>query len=69
MGQGQPGQMINIYMNHAPGAGSIAPPVDLQSSALQLYYGCPQDTVGVDGGLDFNVYVVVEQWSDKSLLT
>ena len=28
-------------MNHAPGAGSIARPVDQQSSALPLYYGQP----------------------------
>ena len=28
---------MNIAMNHAPGAGSIARPVDQQSSALPLY--------------------------------
>ena len=28
-------------MNHAPGAGSVARPVDLQSSVLPLCYGCP----------------------------
>ena len=27
-------------MNHAPGAGQLAPLIDLQSSALPLYYGC-----------------------------
>ena len=34
---------MNIAMNHAPGAGSIARPVDQQSSALPLCYGCPPD--------------------------
>ena len=28
-------------MNHAPGAGLIARPVDQQSSVLPLCYGCP----------------------------
>ena len=28
-------------MNHAPGAGSTARPVDRYSSALPLYHGCP----------------------------
>ena len=32
---------INFIMNHARGAGSIAPPVEQQSSALPLYHGCP----------------------------
>ena len=32
---------MNIFINHAPGAGSMAQPVDQQSSALQLYHGCP----------------------------
>ena len=30
-----------FYMNHAPGAGSIARPVDQQSSALPLYHRFP----------------------------
>ena len=34
---------MNLVMNHAPGAGLIAPPVDQQSSALPLCYGHPQD--------------------------
>ena len=34
---------MNFVMNHAPGAGSIARPVDQQSSAIPraLYHGCP----------------------------
>ena len=32
---------MNLVMNHAPGAGSIARPVDLQSSALPLNHGRP----------------------------
>ena len=32
---------MNFVMNHAPGAGSIARPVDQQSSVLSLSYGCP----------------------------
>ena len=31
---------MNIVMNHAPYAGSIARHVDKQSSALPLYHGC-----------------------------
>ena len=31
---------MNVWMNHAPDAGSIAQPVGLQSSVLQLSYGC-----------------------------
>ena len=31
-------------MNYAPGAGSIAQPVDQQPSTLPLSYGCPLDT-------------------------
>ena len=31
---------INFGMNHSPGAGSIARPVDLQSSTPLLYHGC-----------------------------
>ena len=31
---------INYLMNHATGAGLIVRPVDLQSNALQLCYGC-----------------------------
>ena len=30
---------MNFVMNHAPGAGSIAQPVDQQSSVLPLCYG------------------------------
>ena len=41
---------MNIVMNHAPGAGSIARPVDQQSSALPLCYGCPEKAV-VKGSL------------------
>ena len=32
---------VNFAMNHAPGAGSIAQPADLQSSLLPLYHGRP----------------------------
>ena len=32
---------MNFVMNHAPGAGLLARPVDQQSSALTLSYGCP----------------------------
>ena len=32
---------MNFGMNHAPDAGSIARHLDLQSSALLLYYDCP----------------------------
>ena len=32
---------MNFVMNHAPGAGSIARPVDQQSSTLPLYHGRP----------------------------
>ena len=35
---------MSFVMNHAPGAGWNAP-VDQQSSALPLYYGCPHLTV------------------------
>ena len=41
------GNQMNFVMNHAPGAGSIAQPVDQQSSALPLYHGCPQRKVRV----------------------
>ena len=34
--------MMNLGLNHAPGAGLMAWPVDLQSSMLPLCYGCPQ---------------------------
>ena len=33
---------MNFVMNHAPGARSIARPVNQQSSALTLYHECPQ---------------------------
>ena len=32
---------MNNVMNYAPGAGSLARPVDQQSSTLPLCYGCP----------------------------
>ena len=32
---------IHFVMNHAPGAGTFAQTVDLQSTALILSYGCP----------------------------
>ena len=32
---------MNFGRNHAQGAGLIAQPVDLQSSALPLCHGCP----------------------------
>ena len=31
---------MSVGMNHAPGAGSIARPADLQTSALILCHGC-----------------------------
>ena len=38
LGRGQPGlNGMNFVMNHALGAGSIARPVDQQSSALACY--------------------------------
>ena len=36
---------MNYVMNHAPGAGSLARPVDLQSSVLPLYRRCSQMAV------------------------
>ena len=33
---------VKFAMNHAPGAGLIARPVDQQSTTLLLYHGCPQ---------------------------
>ena len=42
LGQEQPGLMRQIFgKNHALGAGLIARPADLQSSALPLCYDCP----------------------------
>ena len=38
---------MNFDMNHAPCAGTIARPVDQQSSALSLYHGCPLKTCRV----------------------
>ena len=32
--------VMNFGLNHAPGAGSIPCPVNLQSSALPLFHGC-----------------------------
>ena len=39
---------MNFVMNHAPGAGSIAQPVDRQSSALPLYHGRPLSDIMID---------------------
>ena len=36
---------MNFGMNHAPGAGLIARPVDLQASELPLCYSCPIETI------------------------
>ena len=36
-----------FVMNHVPGAGSPAQPVDQQSSALPLYHGCPLHYAGI----------------------
>ena len=33
-----------LNINHTPGAGSIARPVNQQSGALPLYHGCPDAT-------------------------
>ena len=33
---------IDFVMTHAPGSGSLVPPVDLQPSMLPLCCGCPQ---------------------------
>ena len=33
---------VNFAMNLSPGAGSLAQPADLHSSALQLCYNCPR---------------------------
>ena len=41
LGWGHNGLMNNFCMKHAPGAGLIVGPVDLQSSVLSLCYGCP----------------------------
>ena len=41
---------MNLVVNHAPGAGSIASPVDLQSDALSLCYGCPPKQNGLSKG-------------------
>ena len=37
---------MNFGINHAPGGGSIAQPLDPQSSALLLYYGYPPTNSG-----------------------
>ena len=34
---------MDFVVNHASGAGLIAQPIDLQSNALSLCYGCPLD--------------------------
>ena len=43
LGLGQPALIIiiNYGMNHAPGTGPIARPIDLQSSTLPLHLVCP----------------------------
>ena len=46
-------------MNHAPGVGSIARPVDQQSSALPLYHGCPQ---WLGEGFTTNVNKGMKDW-------
>ena len=38
---------MNVVMNHAKGAGSIARLVNQQSSALPLSYGCPLASVAI----------------------
>ena len=37
---------MNFDVNHAPGAGLIARPVDQQSSVLPLCHGCPLYRIG-----------------------
>ena len=48
-GPGTTWDEMNFVMNPAPGAGQIAQPVDLQSSAIPLYHGyrpsCPKEGV------------------------
>ena len=44
---------MNFIVKHAPSAGSIARPVDQQSSALPLHYGCPPPPQG-NGGKERN---------------
>ena len=39
---------MNVAMNLAPGAGSIAPPVDQHSGALPLYHGCTLQIMRTD---------------------
>ena len=45
---------MNFVMNHATGAGSIARPVDQQSSALPPYHGC--------------YYVLDNSWYNRSVI-
>ena len=39
---------MNFGMNHAPGAGLIARPVDLQSSVLPLCHDCPHKVTCIE---------------------
>ena len=41
---------MNFVMNHGPGAGLIAKPVDQQSSMLLLNYGCLQELYEITMG-------------------
>ena len=38
---------MNFSMKHAPSAGSIDRPVDLQSNAVLLCNGCPREWFGI----------------------
>ena len=44
---------MNFVMIHAPGAGSIAQPVNQQSSMLPLYHGCPLTLVCIRTDLSY----------------
>ena len=41
LGRGQPGLQMNLGMNHVPGAGLKAKPIDLGSRKLPLCYDYP----------------------------
>ena len=45
------GNEMNFVMNCTPGAGSLAQPVDQQSSVLRLYHGCPLVIIYEQGGV------------------
>ena len=57
-------------MNHAPGAGSLARPVDQQASAIPLYPGCPlistPDIIIVTNAanFDFDTDVLINKYFD-----